>query len=134
MMELSRRDRFLRNLRYEPVDRCPVYLAGPWGDTLERWRAEGLPDDVTDVHEYLDVKQFGYPLTNVSPVAGPHPRFEERVLREEEDVVYYIDDYGRTVRSFRTHTSMPEWIEFPVRDAEGLRYLDLIVQATADGR
>lgn len=121
----NQRERFLRTLRYEPVDRPPLYLAGPWADTLERWRGEGLPAGVTDVHEFLGVKPFGYRMTNITPIAGPYPTFEKRVLREEGDEEYSIDAYGRTVKMFKSHTSMPEWIEFPVRCPEDLRrYLD----------
>ena len=56
---MNSRDRFLKTLRYERVDRRPIYLAGPWPDTLVRWRREGLPAEVTDVHAYLGVKDFG---------------------------------------------------------------------------
>jgi hypothetical protein len=124
-MVMTHRECFLRTLRYEPVARAPLYLAGPWPDTLERWRTEGLPADVQDVHEHLGVKGFGYRMTNITPIAGPHPTHAARVLREEGDEIYSLDAYGRTVRNFKSHTSMPEWIEFPVKDATDLRrYLD----------
>jgi uroporphyrinogen decarboxylase len=84
-----------------------------------------LPADVQDVHEHLGVKGFGYRMTNITPIAGPHPTHAARVLREEGDEIYSLDAYGRTVRNFKSHTSMPEWIEFPVKDATDLRrYLD----------
>jgi len=122
---LSQRERFLRTLRYEPVDRRPIHLAGPWGETVERWHREGLPAGVNDVHNYLGVSEFGYRTANISPIAGPHPTFPRTVLRQEGDEILYTDSYGRTVRDFTSHTSMPEWLEFPVRDAASLRrYLD----------
>ncbi len=34
---MTRRERFLRTLNNEPVDRPPLYLAGPWQETLARW-------------------------------------------------------------------------------------------------
>ena len=122
---LTPRERFLRTLRYEPVDRRPAGLAGPWPDTLARWHCEGLPAGVTDVHEHLGVTRLGYRMTNITPIAGPHPAFAGRVLREEGDHVYSIDSYGRTVRNFKSHTSMPEWIDYPVKDSLSLRrFLD----------
>lgn len=122
---LTPRDRFLKTLRYEPVDRRPVYLAGPWQDTLVRWRGEGLPAHVEDVHAHLGVTEFGYKMTNITPIAGPHPVYAKKVLREEGDEIYSIDAYGRTVKDFKSHTTMPEWIEFPVKDAADLRrYMD----------
>ena len=43
-MDLSNRERFLRLMRGEPVDRAPFFPCfGPWPQTLERWHREGLP-------------------------------------------------------------------------------------------
>lgn len=124
-MSSPQRDRFLRTLRYEPTDRRPVYLAGPWGETLERWHKEGLPADVRDVHAYLGVRELGFKTANLTPMAGPYPRFERRTVREEGDEVFYIDDYGRTVHDFKSTATIPEWVDFPVKGADDLRrYLD----------
>ncbi len=123
--ELTQRERFLRTLRYEPTDHRPVYLAAPWGETLARWYGEGLPTDVTDVHDFLGVKQFSYRMTNITPVAGPYPKFERKTVREEGDEIFYIDHYGRTVHDFKSTSTIPEWIDFPVKEAADLRrYLD----------
>ena len=123
--ELSRRDRFLRTMHCQSVDRRPVYLPKAWPDTLERWRGEGMPADVTNVHEYLGVARFGFKMTNITPAAGPFPPFEQKVVREDDDEIVSIDAYGRTMRQFRSRTSLPEWIAFPVREPEDLRrYID----------
>ena len=46
-------ERFRAALAGEPVDRLPAVEWAPWWDqTLERWRGEGLPADVT---EYFDI-------------------------------------------------------------------------------
>ncbi|MFA6291161.1 MAG: uroporphyrinogen decarboxylase family protein [Victivallales bacterium] len=117
---MNNRERFLRTMRYEPVDRRPIYLAGPWTDTLVRWRKEGLPAD-TDPHVFLGVSDLGYKMTNVTPVAGLYPVFETKVLHEEDNLVFKTDSYGRTVKDFKDHTSMPEWVDFPVKTADDLR-------------
>ncbi len=84
-----------------------------------------MPDGVNDVHDFLGVRHLGYRMTNITPIAGPHPTFENKVLREEGEEIYSIDNYGRTVKQFKSHTSMPEWIEFPVKEPDDLRrYLD----------
>ncbi len=115
-------DRLLRTLRYEPVDRRPMYLSMPWRDTLARWRREGLPEG-TDPHEFLGIKEFGYPTANITAAGGIYPPFTEKVLREDGDSVYRIDSYGRTVRELKNQTSMPEWVEFPVKGPADLRRL-----------
>lgn len=46
---MTNRERFQRVMRFEPVDRLPVFEWAPWWDkTLERWYKEGLPRHLTD--------------------------------------------------------------------------------------
>ncbi|MDR1144752.1 MAG: hypothetical protein LBK71_01270, partial [Verrucomicrobiales bacterium] len=120
---MTPRERFLNTLNYQPVDRRPLYLAGPWFDTLARWKREGLPADVDDIHRHLGVSDYGTPVRNISNNAGLWPPFERQVLREEGEFIYHIDNYGRTVRDFKDKTSFPEWLEFPVREPDDLRRL-----------
>lgn len=105
-------------MRYQEVDRRPLHLVHPWSFTLDRWRAEGLPRDV-DPHAYLGVEPLR--LANVSPNTWLDPPFEKRRIREDEEFVYEFDEFGRTARYFKDHDSMPEWIDFPVKDRESLR-------------
>ena len=119
---MTDRDRILRVFNYQPVGHPPLHLVGPWPDTLERWHREGLPRDV-EVNEYFGVQ--GLRLNVVSGPTGVWPPFEPQVLREEGDFTIEIDHFGRTVRKFRDHTSMPEWLEYPVKTPADLqRVLD----------
>jgi len=113
------RERFLCTMRYEPVDQRPLHVVGFWSDTLVRWRREGLPADVSDLHAYLGVEPLR--VVNTSGTAGIWPPFEQKTLREDDTFVDTVDAYGRTVRNFRDHTSMPEWLEFPVKTPADLR-------------
>ena len=115
---MTDRERVLRIMHYQPVDRHPMHLVGPWGDTLERWYGEGLPRDV-DLNEYLGLTPIQ--TANVSPNTGIHPAFEQCTVSEDDTFLVTIDRYGRTVRNFKNHTSMPEWIEFPVKTPGDLR-------------
>ncbi|MBI4028516.1 MAG: hypothetical protein HY360_26250 [Verrucomicrobia bacterium] len=119
---MTDRERFIRTMKFQPVDRPPLHLVGPWPDTVARWRKEGLPPGA-DVHEYLGLKPFR--AAYVGCDTGLHPPFQTRVLREDDAFRISIDNYGRTVREFKEHTSMPEWIEFPVKNRDDLqRVLD----------
>ena len=54
---MTPRERFLKTLNFElPDDRLPmVEWAAWWDQTLERWKQEGLPPDITtDVREAFD--------------------------------------------------------------------------------
>jgi len=116
---VNNRERYLNTMRYKPVDHPPLNLVGPWPDTLARWRREGLPADVEDLHAYFGLERFR--LLNVTGIAGIFPPFEERVLEVTDGCEIGIDAYGRTIRKFLDHTSMPEWIEFPVKNPDDLR-------------
>jgi len=120
---MNNRERFLNTMHYKPVDRRIMSLAGPWPDTLARWKREGLPEDVENVHDYLGVSSYRW--LNVTGIAGVFPLFNQRIVKEEGDSVISIDAYGRTIRKFKNHTSMPEWIDFPIKNADDLRrFLD----------
>ncbi len=116
---MNNRERFLRTMHYAPVDHRPLHLVEPWPDTLARWRREGLPAEVDDVNAYLGVEPLR--LINITGTAGIYPPFSSRILREEGEFVVSVDPYGRTVRNFKSHTSMPEWLDFPVKTAQDLR-------------
>mgnify|MGYP005633963139 CR=1 FL=1 len=62
------RERFLNTLNFKPVDRLPmIEWAGWWDKTIDRWKKEGLPNDLEDaaeIREYfgLDrVRQYWLP-------------------------------------------------------------------------
>lgn len=46
-----------------------------------------------------------------------HPRFEYRVLSEDEQTVEFIDSQGIHCRNFKDHRSMPLWLGHPVKTA-----------------
>jgi hypothetical protein len=115
---MNERERFLNTMSYQPVDRRPLHLVGPWGDTLERWYAEGLPRGA-DLNKFLGVEPLR--TVNVTPAAGIFPPFETRTISEDDTFKVFVDSYGRTVRDFKHRTSMPQWLDFPVKGRDDLR-------------
>ena len=57
---LTHRERFIRTILLQEVDRPPYMLIfGPWGTTVTRWRNEGLPEDTNWGAEFgFDGKRF----------------------------------------------------------------------------
>ena len=115
---MNDRQRFHAVMQYQPVDRIPYYMVGPWDETLERWHAEGLPEDA-DPDEFLGITPLR--LTYAGIRSGPWPAFEEKTLREDDEFRYLVDKWGRTIRRTKHTMSMPEWIEFPVNTPDELR-------------
>ena len=106
-------ERFLGVMRYADFDHPPLLSEGPWADTLVRWHAEGLAGDMS-WRQYFGVKTFG--ITNHGFNHGLCPPFEEKVIEETDEHVISINAGGVKVRNLRHVTSMPEWLDFPVKD------------------
>ncbi len=113
----TERERILRTLRFEPVDRLPFRFAyGLMPGVLEAWHEQGLPDDVRsrdDVHRY-----FGFPVKSPSlPLdLGFHPAFDARVLEEDDERRVEIDHMGRRTLVLKRFSTLPRALEYPVRD------------------
>ena len=114
---MNERERFLRTMRYQEVNRPPLLPCGPWVETLARWRREGLPPD-TSLEDYLGLS----PLRSVylGPTTGVFPQFEETVLEEDERMVIFIDRNGITNRRIKHSSAMPEYLEYPIKTPRDL--------------
>ncbi len=114
---MTHRDRLVATILGGPLDRpaLPYWLGfQPWGQTLERWRAESGIRDL-DVSAYFGLD----PWFEVPPLEwGPFPHCDEAVISEDAEFVVSRDYRGITVRNRRDGASMPEWISHPVRSRE----------------
>ncbi len=135
-MEMNMNGRELINAIYagEKVDRLPLPGIGPWGETLQRWRTEGL-GETEDYYQALGLKwddRMGVPL-NLNMV----PAFEVKILDKGERYVTLIDEYGVTKKMLRDDfdrsqglkgnagamSGMSQWIDFPVKDPRSWKEL-----------
>ncbi len=72
MPALTSCERFQRMFEHREADRVPI-IDSPWGATIERWRREGLPEDVSFV-DFFDLDHTaGIGVDN-------SPQFEAKVL------------------------------------------------------
>lgn len=124
---MNDRDRFIAAVTGQPVDRPPYYLVwGPWQTTWQRWEQEGKPPEIRDHRGFMDPDVSPIPL----PVnCGPCPPLTSGVVAEDEVFYTFYDSWGIKRRDFKHGVSMPEFLEFPVknrRDWEEYRekYLD----------
>ncbi len=116
---MNDRERFLATAGFQPVDRTFLLPPWLWASTLTRWRQEGLPEGVDLAENFRTDRMADAPVAMQGPY-GPHlvPPLERRVLCETAEHQVVRDEEGNTVRVFRDDPgrSMPEWIEYPVRD------------------
>ena len=108
MAEMTTKERFKRMFDHQEADRVPM-LGAPWGTTLERWRREGMPQDV-DFAEH-----FG--LDRTVGIGGDiGPRYEEKVIEETEDYIIRLDSWGTTSKNWKHASSTPHWIDRTIVD------------------
>ena len=121
---MTGRERFLRTARFEKTDRIPNYELGAWPQTIERWKAEGLPFGI-------EKSWFsGEPLLGLDPFLAsadidilPLPRFQREILEETDRYVIARDaSHGYITKALKTgavdggRLSMDTYLEFPVKD------------------
>ena len=132
-------------MNFEPCKRTLKWELGYWGGTVKRWYSEGLPkkrglskdisngDSVVgpgvanaspsttgefplydfDVSSYFNFDESFYHFPYNYWI---YPRFDRKVIKEDEKYVELIDTDGVTKRKLKDNTSMPLWLDFPVKN------------------
>lgn len=109
---MNDRERFLATLAYQPRDRCPIWDFGFWDETLVRWHAEGLPDDVSDngkAARFFGMDDFDRGL---GVNGGLVPAFEWEVIREDENYRWQRRGDGVVEKWHKHSTTIPDPVEF----------------------
>jgi uroporphyrinogen decarboxylase len=118
---MNARERYHATAAFAPADRTFLLPPWPWEQTLKRWRREGLPVDADLAACFGTDVEAGFPLA-MQGRYGPHlwPPLQRQVLSQTDQYEVVRDEEGNTVRLFRDDPaqSMPEWIEYPMRDRD----------------
>jgi len=109
---LTNRERIIATALCKETDR-PPYIAffGPWGETVERWKAEGLVGEDWSAGLGLDPG-----FVNVNVNLGFSPMFEYRQIEDRGDTMIVSDAFGVLQEIHRRHASVPRFIDWPVHD------------------
>ena len=121
---MTDRERYLRTMSLQETDRFPFHEIGAWEQTLEEWKAQGLPEEEMEREGgffkggtkilQLDRREF------ISLNMGPIPGFY-RVLEETDRYVIFTDSWGIKRRALKEGTvrgmrlSMDTYLDFPVK-------------------
>jgi uroporphyrinogen decarboxylase len=115
------RERYLATMRYQPRDRCPIYDFGFWDETLVRWHADGLPDDVADNGKAA--RFFG--MDEQDQGLGFHgdllPAFEWKVIRENDQYRWQQRGDGVIEKWHKHSTTIPDPETFLLKDRASWR-------------
>ncbi len=111
MGQLTSRERMMRTIRREPVDRIPVYESF-WGDTRDKWAADGCVKKDENLHRHFnhDITMGGW--LNMTGNLD----FEEVILEETEETKLVKNGNGASLRYHKQHAATPEHVDFTVKD------------------
>ncbi|MCL2420475.1 MAG: hypothetical protein FWD03_01335 [Defluviitaleaceae bacterium] len=113
-LTLGNRERMIRTCLNQDIDRQPFWsMFPPWRETVERWRSEGLPSDDWSAPFGFDV---GFETLPVN--LGFCPSFERQVLEEDNERRTIKDEYGITFVEKKGHSTIPMYIDYPVKTIE----------------
>ena len=103
---MTPRERWKTALDHREPDRVPIHDV-PWAETVRRWQREGLPAEIP-VADY-----FGYEMCQIR--FDQSPMFEVKVIAKDDVYITETTPSGGVRRNFRTYTSTPEIIDWPVK-------------------
>lgn len=130
---MNDRERFLETMRFGQPDRIPYWECAFWGQTLNRWVEEGLPQSVAHpedgpgrganekslrTHFGFD-RNFGvYFRQTVRVNLDLVPAFEGKILSEENGIVTQQTGAGVVMRWSREAPLTKQFLRFPVQNRE----------------
>jgi uroporphyrinogen-III decarboxylase len=109
---MNQRERFVRLMQYQPVDRCPIWDFGFWEETLPAWQEQGMPRDVhPDDFFGMDMQWRG-----IGVGIGLSPAFESKVLEDQGDRQVILQNDGVIVLQKKTMKTIPHYIDWTLKD------------------
>lgn len=129
---MTDRERFLGTMRFNAVDRLPLFGSlGLWEETKKKWEKEGFPSDISHA-EYFGCDRKLHAPVNFRFV----PAFEKKIIEETEDYKIWIDDEGvlKKERKDNPELSMPQFLEFPVKNREDFKKLKFRMNPNSESR
>jgi uroporphyrinogen decarboxylase len=113
---MTQRERFVRLMTFQSVDRIPLMEMGVWPETLRRWHGEGLPGGVTNLRQLEEHLRLDISFNlNWLPLDQEFlPAFEEKVLEDHGTDEVVQDNRGTILRRRKELASIPHYIRFPV--------------------
>ncbi len=105
-MEMTSQERVRLALAHKEADRVAIQ-DGPWGTTVTRWHAEGLPEDQSPA------SYFGFELAHTGPDLSL--RLPTETIEETDDYTIQRGANGAVHKNWKGKTSTPELIDFTIK-------------------
>ena len=107
---MTSRERITTVLNGGIPDRVPIQDSY-WGSTVERWRREGLPANISP-NDYFD--------TGMVRLGGDYSlQFPGKLIEETDRYRIYIDAYGATRKDLKVSAGWtPQWLDFTIKSKD----------------
>jgi uroporphyrinogen decarboxylase len=120
---MTGRERFRRVMEFQPVDRLPDYELTLWGQTIDRWIGEGMPQYSVHLNWFEGEPYFGFERRGFAHLTWSMlPPFEYQVIEETERYLIARHADGVVTKALKegtvrgTRMSMDQYMTFPVTD------------------
>ena len=110
MIKMTSYERFKRTFEHKETDRV-VMWDFPWPGTMRRWYKEGIPEGMS-FEEYFDFDVVSRIVVDNSP------QYPERVIREDDEEIVRLTNWGGTEHMLKYHDATPEYLDFTIRDMD----------------
>jgi len=107
---MTQRERFHALMNGEVADELCQFEAGYWGETVQRWNSEGLPEG-TQPWDHFGITFYEHPPIEFS--IWPH--FPQEIIAEDTHTITYRDHEGVLARRRKDGHSIPQFLDFPVK-------------------
>jgi uroporphyrinogen decarboxylase len=121
------RERYVKTLTFDHPDRIFYSFGNPRKSTIDAWRMQGLPQ-MSDIDDYEFPEEFygfvGMERLLMLPVeTDAWPRFEMRVIEENEHGRIWVDETGVTIHDAGENLTTPgfrtrSFLSHPVKNRE----------------
>ncbi len=129
---MNAREKFQGVLDFNTSIPVPEWEFAYWFDTLQRWYSEGLtsvdPPVQIQGHQWVGAEASGGYTNDVNKYFGfdegvritwpliMFPSFKKEVYSEDEEKIIYRREDGKKVETRKDGTTMPNFLEYPVKD------------------
>lgn len=145
---MNHRERMVRVLKHQPVDRVPDYEFGAWEQTIKRWVKEGMPAKYDDkkyegdrifavIREFCNTDDNETPTLNMGIAMLNYPRCKEEILEEKGDHLIIRDGEGVIKEMMKPElgASIPKTLKNPIENRnDWINFRDNYLNPDAHGR
>jgi len=115
-LKLNNRERIIRTCLNQDVDRLPFwFMFGPWYETVDRWKNEGMIND----DDWKTQVDFDLGFESLFVNLGFCPAFEWTLLSTDGDNRTIRNEQGITLVEKKIgNTTIPQYLDCPVKTRE----------------